>query len=230
MQTTKTENKMQEIFKAQDILALATMSINSHGWVSNTAAKQDGDKISTYSRVMDVLMSESTDIVPSENETKFAGVVINWLNERLATKANDPSVTFNDYEMNLMDVAKKPELDSKREIALFCSAVNYYNKEYLARMNAHKGFLEADVGTKVSTDLRIVSKNIYESRFGTMLNILAEDKNFKFIKFSTSSGTKLWGIMENKEAGESIKVNGIVKNKETFRENEYTVLTRVNIV
>jgi len=219
-------------FETRDVLAYTTMVINKCGWISNKMSKTDSKAgISTSNMVVNYLTSVcDTDDRPSETEYKFADHVISWLGVRANAIANDTENSYNEYEIELFKTSVNKYIDVGKELALLCSGINYYNNEYSKYMSAHKGFLSSEIGSKVKLDITIVSKNGYSTMYGKSLSVLAEDENHKYVKFSTSANTKIYNAVQSVEIGATVKVNGTIKNKENYKENDYTVLTRVNIV
>lgn len=223
-------------YDIRDIIAYSVMFINMHGWISNKmVSENDKIKMSISQMISDYFESDTDDIKeynpkhmsPSENEYKYADHIIEWLRNR--TNEAIPELKYcNQYETDLFALIKNSYIKSYKDIALLCSSVNYYNTNFVAEKCARKGFLPTNVNDKVTLKIKIISKNTYDTMYGPIFVILAEDENLKYIKITTSMNTKFYDKMQTIEIGTSITVSGIVKNKETYKDNDYTVLTRVN--
>lgn len=225
-----------QAYDIRDIIAYSVMFINMHGWISNKMVSENNKiKMSISQMISDYFESDTDDvkdynpehISPSENEYKYADHIIGWLHNR-ANGANAESKYCSQYETDLFTLIKNSHVKSNKDIALLCSSVNYYNTNFIAEKCARKGFLPADINDKVTLKIKIISKNTYNTMYGPIFVILAEDENLKYIKITTSMNTKFYDKMQIIDIGTSITVSGVIKNKETYKENDYTVLTRVN--
>lgn len=213
------------LFPIKDILLLAAIAVNNHGWVSKSKAGEDFGLTPTSSTVSNYLFDPKIKIPkPAEVDKELARDALIW-----AQNLKDETGDLNDYKYNVRTLANMNEIKIQ-DLGLAVSIVGVYqnqkNKE-IERTQKEKAESQSEhfgnVKDRLDLEVKILYQNTWETQYGytTMYKMITNFENL-CVWFSSRD--------LDLENDHTYKIKGTIKNHSEYREKKETVLTRVKII
>lgn len=202
-------------------MELCAYNIRQHGWLSSTNAReQETDYLSTASRALAAYVDDYQ-IATSDGDKALAKSAMEWA-KSFETKEN-----LTDWEYNVSIIADSEMYISYRHTRLAASILGAYVSKDLKNNNAVSEFI-GTVGDKVSGKYKIVF--VKPMQMGGVLYSFEDQAGNRLSWFASKQQVILKdGTSHVVERGETVVLNGRVKDHQTYNNTKTTYVTRCKL-
>lgn len=207
-------------FYAAEFLAKVNALIAKSGWLSRTAARNQGRE-STVDAVIFSIWSkyEKDKIIVSEADVAEAQAMID---ETIAILVAKGERNLSDYEWNLLNAARS-ELVSTSQAGVFGSLAQYISRIRVERAAAETGQHVGKVGERLTFTVSVVDTSERFGDFGiTHIFNMTDEAGNLVVWFASNPCSAL-------KPGATVKLTGTVKAHKVYNGKPQTVVTRCKV-